>query len=102
MIAMLFTFYEKITLTEVTYLSKVFDHTSYQNLKVCGAVVAPTSHFCTSAFMDWSKLQCQFGVSSSGALLMSNFSGNWLAGSKVEGDSTIISKPTPPPPPLAF
>jgi len=52
MIALLFTFCEKITLTEVTYVSKVLDHTLYRNLKVSGAVVAPTSHFCTSAVMD--------------------------------------------------
>jgi len=52
MIALLFTFCEKITSTEVTHVSKVLDHTLYQNLQVSGAAVAPTSHFCTSAVMD--------------------------------------------------
>lgn len=42
---LLCTFHEKITLTEVMYISKVCDHMSFQNLKVCGAAFAPTLQF---------------------------------------------------------
>jgi len=76
MIALLFTFCEKITLTEVTYVSKVLDHTLYQNLKVSGAVVAPFAHL-----QLWIVVNCSvsLGCPPHGAVLMSSFvNTGWL------------------------